>query len=93
MIRSGLHLAPKIGHEVRVYTGFFGHIHREKPATRAGCTRETIVRDAYQLATENANTVVDMNSSSGRSSVDGKSGWFGESGKCCVSRQKASVWR
>ncbi len=29
----------------------------------------------------------------GRSTVDGKDGWFGESGKCCVSRHRASPWR
>ncbi len=29
----------------------------------------------------------------GRSTVDGKDGWFGESGKCCVSRHSASPCR
>ncbi len=36
--------------------------------------------------TPNANTVSAWNFSPGRSTVDGKFGWFGESGKCCVSR-------
>ena len=40
--------------------------------------------------TEKANTVIELNVSPGASSVDGNSGWFGESGKCCVSRQNAS---
>ncbi len=33
-------------------------------------------------------TVRDTYSSPGRSTVDGKPGWLGESGKCWVSRQK-----
>ena len=33
-------------------------------------------------------TVFDRYVSPGRRIVDGKFGWFGESGKCCVSRQK-----
>ena len=36
----------------------------------------------------NANTVVDRYSCPGLRIVDGNSGLFGESGKCCVSRQK-----
>ncbi len=37
------------------------------------------------------NTVVERNSSPGFSSVDGKFGLFGLSGKCCVSSVNASV--
>ena len=35
-----------------------------------------------------ANTVFDWYRSPGRRIVDGKAGWLGESGKCCVSRQR-----
>ncbi len=38
--------------------------------------------------TEKRKMVVDRYSSPGRSTVLGNCGWFGESGKCCVSRQK-----
>lgn len=38
--------------------------------------------------TVNRKTVVDLYSCPGRSTVDGKCGLLGESGKCCVSRQK-----
>ena len=37
---------------------------------------------------ENRCTVISWYSSPGRSAVEGKFGWFGESGKCWVSRQK-----
>jgi len=37
---------------------------------------------------ENLNTVFEWNDSPGFRIVVGKSGWFGESGKCCVSRQR-----
>jgi hypothetical protein len=40
------------------------------------------------FSTPNVNVVVECIVSPGFSSVLGKSGWFGESGKCCVSRQK-----
>ncbi len=45
--------------------------------------------DSQQLATldhDMASLVLLSNVSPGRSSVDGKFAWFGESGKCCVSR-------
>jgi len=38
-------------------------------------------------------TVVDLKVSPGLSTVDGKFGLLGESGKCCVSSVKASVCR
>ena len=41
-----------------------------------------LVRDYYG---ENPNIVVELNVLPGPSSVDGKLGWFGEFGKCCVS--------
>jgi hypothetical protein len=34
---------------------------------------------------ENRKIVVEWNTSPGLSTVEGKVGWFGESGKCCVS--------
>ena len=37
----------------------------------------------------NVNVVVECRVTPGRSTVLGKFGWFGESGKCCVSRQNA----
>ena len=40
------------------------------------------------FSTPNVNTVLDAKVSPGRSIVDGNVGWFGESGKCWVSRQK-----
>ena len=39
--------------------------------------------------TENRKTVVDSKGLPGRRTVEGKFGWLGESGKCCVSTQKA----
>jgi hypothetical protein len=42
------------------------------------------------FATPNANTVCDWYRSPGRSTVEGKFAWFGESGKCCVSRHSAA---
>src|SRR5439155_18826708 len=43
---------------------------------------------APQGAVENLKIVVSWKVSPGLSFVVGNSGWFGESGKCCVSRQK-----
>jgi hypothetical protein len=43
-----------------------------------------IMPDIHRL-TPNANTVRERYSFPGRRMVDGKVGWFGESGKCCVS--------
>jgi hypothetical protein len=46
-------------------------------------------RDAiHEPCTPNRNTVLDRNVSPGFRIVEGKAGWFGESGKCWVSRQK-----
>src|SRR2546423_849008 len=45
-----------------------------------------------QPSTSNANTVRELYSSSGRSTTGGNARWFGESGKCCVSRQKPARW-
>lgn len=42
---------------------------------------------------ENECTVVDRYVCPGRSTVDGNDGWLGESGKCWVSRAKASPCR
>jgi hypothetical protein len=44
-----------------------------------------------EASVANRNTVVERNSSPGFSSVVGKFGLFGLSGKCCVSRVNASV--
>ena len=41
-----------------------------------------------RVSVKNWCTVVSWYSSPGRSTVVGKLGWFGESGKCWVSRQK-----
>lgn len=37
-------------------------------------------------------TVVLLNVSPGRNTVDGNDGWFGESGKCCVSRHRPACF-
>lgn len=44
-------------------------------------------------STLNRNVVVAAKRSSGRSTADGKAGWFGASGKPCVSKQTASPER
>jgi len=44
-------------------------------------------------ATENRNSVVAAKVSPGRSTADGKAGWFGASGKSCVSKQTPSPER
>src|SRR5688572_22556283 len=46
------------------------------------------VSDVSDQRVLKAYTVLDLYSSPGFSVVDGKEGLFGESGKCCVSRQK-----
>jgi hypothetical protein len=40
----------------------------------------------------NTNTVRELKGLPGFRIVDGKFGWFGESGKCCVSRQSPKRW-
>ena len=52
---------------------------------------ERRVHRAYG-ATPKANTVSERYSCPGRRMVEGNPGWFGESGKCCVSRQKPDRW-
>jgi len=65
---------------------FKGIIRRWK---RRAIFRHTLTPpDARSHFAENLNTVFDLNVSPGFKIVLGKSGWFGESGKCCVSRQK-----
>ena len=50
---------------------------------RTGCFELGLLnRDGYE---PKANTVVLVNVLPAPNSVDGKFGWFGESGKCCVS--------
>ncbi len=44
-------------------------------------------RSSAYSSTPNLKMVWETNCSPGRSTVDGKSAWFGESGKCWVSRQ------
>jgi len=48
------------------------------------------LRRVYEAPTPNAKIVRDRYSLPGRNMVDGNCGWFGESGKCCVSRQNAN---
>jgi hypothetical protein len=43
-------------------------------------------------AVRNRYTVVLLNCAPGFRTVDGNFGWFGESGKCCVSRQNPDRW-
>ena len=54
--------------------------------TGAGMSLALWVRRYF--STENVNTVRDVYVFPGLKIVDGKLGWLGESGKCCVSRQK-----
>jgi len=49
----------------------------------------SLVLGALYFLVEKRKIVVDWKVSPGFNSVDGKFGWLGESGKCCVSRQKA----
>ena len=44
-------------------------------------------------ATENRNSVVAAKASPGRSTAEGKAGWFGASGNACVSKQTPSPER
>ena len=55
-----------------------------QPASRQACRWIGVLG----YPSENRKTVVCRYLSPGFSSVDGKFGWFGESGKCCVSKQK-----
>jgi hypothetical protein len=41
---------------------------------------------------ENRKIVVELKVCPGLSTVEGNAGWFGESGKCCVSRQNPYRW-
>jgi hypothetical protein len=54
---------------------------------RWGRQRVGPARPYGSVRTPNTQTVRDRYSSPGRSTVPGKAGWLGESGKCCVSRQ------
>jgi len=48
--------------------------------------------DRRYFSTENANTVCVCSITPGFSSVLGNAGWFGESGKCCVSKQSPACF-
>lgn len=68
------------------------------PAPRSGRERGAggdsgAARGGAAQRVENECTVVDRYVCPGRSTVDGNDGWFGESGKCWVSRAKASPCR
>ena len=71
------------------FSGF--HYRLDEPSsstvksTRSVRSRRVCPTTAYD--TPNLNTVVELYSWPGRSTVDGKCGLLGESGKCCVSRQ------
>jgi hypothetical protein len=49
--------------------------------------RPALYDHGHYFSTPNVNVVVECIVSPGFRTVLGKSGWFGESGKCCVSRQ------
>jgi hypothetical protein len=49
----------------------------------------SLIFSAIYFLVEKRRMVVDWKVSPGFSSVEGKFGWFGESGKCWVSRQNA----
>ena len=50
------------------------------------------VRGARPFVHGVVKTVFDRNGWPGRTTVDGKFEWLGESGKCCVSRHKPNRW-
>ena len=60
------------------------------PVQPAG--RPALHKHGCYFSTPNVNVVVECIVSPGLSSVLGKSGWFGESGKCCVSRQNPACF-
>jgi len=68
------------------YTRFAAQTARVDNASVSLCVDDRRDRCDY-CATPNANTVFDSYVCPGRSIVDGKFDLFGESGKCCVSRQ------
>jgi hypothetical protein len=51
------------------------------------------VKGSVSYSAEKRSSVVLVKVSPGRSTVLGKSGWFGESGKCSVSRHRPSPCR
>jgi hypothetical protein len=60
---------------------------RQNTSAAAHVTR----RIAY-LSTPNVKIVFERKGWPGRTTVDGKFEWLGESGKCCVSRQRPYRW-
>ena len=68
--------------------GGAGMVQRWKtPRAKRATRRLLFLRSCPYFTTPKVNVVVECSVSPGLSSVDGKLGWFGESGKCCVSRQ------
>jgi hypothetical protein len=59
----------------------------------SACRAEPAATRYRSYSVPKLNTVLLWNSCPGRSTVDGKAGWLGESGKCCVSRANPSLWR
>jgi hypothetical protein len=72
----------------RACPGFCQAITSHQPASGDQSTTAGVMRDglwASRQKVENWKMVVVLNCWPGLSTVDGKFGWFGEFGKCCVS--------
>jgi hypothetical protein len=66
---------------------------RRAPDGAAGGASERHQPQAVRQWMPNANIVVELNALPGFSTVDGKFGWLGEFGKCCVSNVYAAPCR
>src|SRR5690606_41695418 len=78
-------------HDALPISGISSNPCRRAARTRSAAVRSLTTRSELPAAhgrTPNRKTVVEVKVSPGRRTVDGNDGWFGESGKCCVSRQK-----
>jgi hypothetical protein len=67
----------------------FAEAPSEAEGKAEGSREREAQRPHHTYRVENLKIVFDRNVSPGFRIVEGNAGWFGESGKCCVSRQKA----
>ena len=72
--------------------GWLPWISRPSSYSVFGIAVERSHNPSTYFTTPKVNVVVECMVSPGRRTVLGKSGWFGESGKCCVSRQKPACF-
>jgi len=69
-----------------------GAVETVKAVAEPACRRQATAlqrKSGRYIFTEKRKMVMEWKGLLGNNVVDGKPGWFGESGKCCVSKQNA----